>query len=231
MNQLHKIIRYTEHGRMLVPIRQNDAALLSTNDTYSVTLTLEQPLIDGDIVMAAGARLERYFKNPVVLWNHRRDIPPIGRSQELSKRPGIGIDSIFSFSPPGLDDIADKIHTLWRTGIINAVSIGFFIHDWIRMDGKEKGKNWWDDLFTPKKITDWELFEFSIVPIGVDANAVRHALPLMYTGETRRRLQRRLNDELNDNQSSIQEPELQAIYQQLSNATQLLKEINHARPA
>jgi len=92
---------------------------------YEITVSTETRDRDKDIVRAAGVDTANYERNPIVTWSHLYHEPPIGRSLELKKIPGLGIKAIFEFPPFGTYDKADVIHRLFDLNFINAASIGF----------------------------------------------------------------------------------------------------------
>ena len=44
-----------------------------------------------DLLVAEGAELEAYRRNPVVLWAHNANLPPVGRALRLEVEPGVGL--------------------------------------------------------------------------------------------------------------------------------------------
>lgn len=122
-------------------------------------------------------RLERYRKNPVVLWNHNRfehgplslgggvrpvDFLPIGRSERVGVVNG-ALEARLIFASAAANPLAEQIYQLMREGVLNSVSVGFrpgTITD-EKIDGREimrLGQN--------------ELFEISVVPVPSNADAV-----------------------------------------------------------
>lgn len=113
---------------------------------------------DGEIIRAEGWVLDNYLKNPIVLWAHRYDQPPIGRCV------GVKIDSgklVFQVEFADIETyaFADTIYRLCKGGFISATSVGFVPIEW--EDGDE-GR-----IFTSQ-----ELLELSIVPIPSNPEAL-----------------------------------------------------------
>jgi hypothetical protein len=67
------------------------------------------------------------------------------------------------FAPAGVDAHIDAVRRLWELGFLNAASVGF-----TPKAGTPTGKG-------GTRYTEWELLEFSIVPIPANADALRLA--------------------------------------------------------
>lgn len=125
------------------------------NGTFSVIISTEDTDRHGEIVMQDGIDTERYMQNPVVLWGHNHNMPPIGITKKIyteirnGKKVTIA-DGIFSG-----DDFAQQIRRLYDAGIITATSIGFI--------EKEREGN---------TITASELLEFSFVSVPANPYAL-----------------------------------------------------------
>lgn len=110
--------------------------------------------------------LGRFQANPVIMYGHDyfgRDSLPIGRAEETV------VDSsrlLERLRFDAADPFAATVDRKMRDGFLNAVSIGFDAHD-IGEDG------------VPAR---WELFETSVVPLPLDADA------LVESGRGRRHL-------------------------------------------
>lgn len=155
---------------------------------YQVWITRQVSDRVGDVVVATGGHIADYEKNPVVQWAHRYDLPPIAKSLELRMTAGVGWLSTFQFPPRGDVKFADEIQSLWRGGFINAASIGFKILKADPIEGHE------DDWWPPLMIHEWELLEFSLVPIPANQDALRRSLKYLQTSEQRRRQRRRVKE-------------------------------------
>ena len=121
----------------------------------------------GDIVRAAGAVLENYLKNPVVMWAHNYYEPPVAKALSIEIIPGVGLKSVFQFPEWGMNSQADTVRRLWAAGFLNATSIGF-----IPLVSKSLSNDSWG----PQEYTSWELLEYSIVPIPANQEALRLAM-------------------------------------------------------
>lgn len=123
-------------------------------------------------VITSGVRLERFKKNPIMLWMHFRDegcqywgeSKPIGHWEDIEVTDE-SITAVPVFDC--VDDLSKLVCAKVEAGTINAVSIGFAP---IATSKNEK------DLLpgqTRESVTEWELMEASFVDIPANANAVR----------------------------------------------------------
>jgi HK97 family phage prohead protease len=130
----------------------------------------------GDIVRATGARLENYLKNPVVLWAHDYSQPPIAKALGIEILPGSGLKSRFQFSEWNINPQADVVRRLWASGFLNATSIGF-----IPLKSKALNEEDEDYWWGPRDYVEWELLEYSIVPVPANQEALRLAMKSLAT--------------------------------------------------
>lgn len=114
---------------------------------------------DGMIIEAAGWDLSAYKANPVFLWCHFYDQPPIGRADASVEAKQLIADVVFDQG----DEFARNIERKYRTGFMNAVSVG-----WNTIEMKPG---------TTPIITQAELLDVSAVPVPADPSALaeRHA--------------------------------------------------------
>jgi hypothetical protein len=144
-----------------------------------VIISTEKPVRSGGgIARAAGAVLTAYMRNPVVMWAHGYREPPVARATGLTVEPGVGISARFEFPAPGVYPLADTERGLWDGGFINAASIGFMPLEWEMIEDPEAPA-----VQTPnsraEKIPEfrkWELYEFSLVSVPRDREALRRAM-------------------------------------------------------
>lgn len=121
----------------------------------------------GDVVVAEGAQIENYLKNPVVLYAHDSRSLPVGRATDLSIVKGEGVDAEWEWAP---HPEAQVVRSLWEGGFLNATSIGFRPLTYEELEADDNA--WWP----PLKFLEWELLEFSIVPVPANQDALRLAL-------------------------------------------------------
>lgn len=123
---------------------------------YISTTTLDR---GKDIMLPKGLDETNYRKNPVVLFNHDRDLI-VGKNLWLKKESdGVLAKTQFANTP-----FADDIYILNKEGCLNAWSIGFMPRKW-DFD-QEKGITTY---------TDWELYEYSSVSVPMNQDAVNTA--------------------------------------------------------
>ena len=118
---------------------------------YRAVIAVNDDVGDGAPIPLRSMDLSGYRKNPVVLFAHDRwSNLPIGRTLEL-KWTNRGLEAIFEFLKG--DEFADRVRNAWERGYLRAASIG----------ARPKGGN-------PMQ---YELSEWSIVPVPADQDAVR----------------------------------------------------------
>lgn len=140
-----------------------DAEVKALKDERALVVKITSPHPDrsGDVVVPKGGKLENFLKNPVVLFGHDYWSPPIAKAAELSVSDE-GILAKVQFPTKGTSDFADMIYELYLQGIMNAWSIGFrAIREKIEILA-EGGR----------KFNEWELFEFSAVPVPAHPEAL-----------------------------------------------------------
>lgn len=99
--------------------------------------------------------LERFLKNPVVLWAHDSTQIPIGLAQDVEWDPAIGLTMRIYFASEKANPFAEQVWAGVQERLIRAVSVGFDPPD---AGGKAR------------------LVELSVVPIGLDEDAGTPAL-------------------------------------------------------
>ena len=120
---------------------------------------------DKDRVIATGARLDNFLKNPVLMYGHNYRDPwaLIGKAADLQVDAG-GINFQPELREPANDsDPMTVIRALWDQKLLRAASIGFNPTKW--MENEVGGRDF----------IEWELLEISIVPIPANQNALRLA--------------------------------------------------------
>jgi len=122
----------------------------------------------GDIVRASGWDLTNYKKNPVILLGHNHRGLPIGKSIRIIKRiKEKQLVSVGEYPSAELHEEANTVFRLAVSGYINSVSVGFMPKEWEPIDEEHP----WDGYDIKKQ----ELWEYSIVPVPANPNALINA--------------------------------------------------------
>ena len=130
-------------------------------------ITTVEPDRAGDIVVPKGLRnVEEYLANPVVLWAHNRtNVPPIGTCEWLDIQPTrVVAETRFAQNVR----FAEDVFRLYEQGVLKGWSIGFIPHRSYRLPDRDGKRG--------VRVEDWELFEYSAVPIPENPGALTIAL-------------------------------------------------------
>ena len=141
----------------------------------SVQFTISKEVVDrdGDILRASGCDFTNYMKNPVFLSFHNSREFPLGKVTKFWVE-GNSVKAIVYF--PTLEELStdpnnasekaklvDFTYHCYKTGMLNAVSVGFIPVEWIETE------NGYD-------ILKWELLEFSAVAVPANQDAIAEAV-------------------------------------------------------
>jgi hypothetical protein len=141
----------------------------------SVQFTISKEVVDrdGDILRASGVDFTNYMKNPVFLSFHNSREFPLGKVTKFWVE-GNSVKAIVYF--PTLEELSsnpeqasekaklvDFTYHCYKTGMLNAVSVGFIPVEWIETE------NGYD-------ILKWELLEFSAVAVPANQDAIAEAV-------------------------------------------------------
>ena len=147
-------------------LKHTIARVKEANEDGSVRFRLTNLQVDrhGEVVVPDGIRLAEFKKNPIVLFGHGFETSvPIGKIVPESfdvNKDFVDANIIFDDNDPFAKMIGDKV----RNGFLNAGSVGFMANTIS------------NDPVLPKQtgvtIKEWELFEFSIVPIPSNSSAL-----------------------------------------------------------
>ena len=155
---------------------------VSTEDIgeRSVLFTISKEVVDrdGDILRASGVDFSNYMKNPVFLSFHNSREFPLGKVTKFWVE-GNEVKAIVYF--PTLEELStdpnnasekaklvDFTYHCYKTGMLNAVSVGFIPKDWVEI--MENG------MWVGNDITKWELLEFSAVAVPANQDAIAEAV-------------------------------------------------------
>lgn len=120
----------------------------------------------GDIVTAKGWELDEFLKNPVVLWAHGRMDPPIGKCVEIGVKSKKLVGKA-EFPSASLYEFANTMFRLSALDYIRGVSVGFMPLEYELLDKEDP----WGGV----KVIRQSLWEYSMVPIPANPNALRKA--------------------------------------------------------
>ena len=141
----------------------------------SVLFTISKEVVDrdGDILRAGGVDFTNYMKNPVFLSFHNSREFPLGKVTKFWV-DGNTVKAIVYF--PTLEELStdptqasekaklvDFTYHCYKTGMLNAVSVGFIPLEWT------ESENGYD-------IIKWELLEFSAVAVPANQDAIAEAV-------------------------------------------------------
>lgn len=121
-------------------------------------------------VLVQDWNLERFARNPVVLWAHNAtlgmDELPIGRCTRCEVVNG-QLEATILFAGADVNPRAEQVFQAYRQGYLRAVSVGFYPHSyrWEMRDDVEV-----------LVLSQNELFELSCVPVGSNPDALARAL-------------------------------------------------------
>jgi HK97 family phage prohead protease len=137
-------------------------------DSRTVRFVLSDSSVDrvGDTIAASGWRLGPYKQNPVVLFCHDSNAPPVGRMVNIFVSGDRLIGDV-RFPDAATYEFGDQVFRLIKAGYINAGSVGFFPlkFSFAKEDDRPFGIDFQEQ----------ELLEFSVVPVPANANALVQA--------------------------------------------------------
>lgn len=147
--------------------------------TITAYITTEAIDRDREVVLAAGADLDNYRKNPVVLWGHDYHGTPVGKNLWIrSDGRGLLAKTQYATTPK-----AEEIWQLRKGGFLKGYSIGFIPKQGKTADGlpyygppveKELKVNpHWKDA--SNVVRGWEMVEYSDAPVPCNPEALERA--------------------------------------------------------
>ncbi|HLG28974.1 MAG TPA: hypothetical protein VI387_02085 [Candidatus Brocadiales bacterium] len=122
---------------------------------------------DGDVLSPEGWELDPYLKNPVVLFAHRYNEPPIAKADDIKV-----LNGKLMFKPQFATNeeypFADTIFKLYKGGYLRSFSVGFIPKEW-------EDRRTADGVRSGKYFIKQELVEISAVPVASNPNALAEA--------------------------------------------------------
>lgn len=136
-----------------IDVEKREASFVASDETIDA---------DGDIVEQSWD-LDRYRKNPVILFAHDQRSLPIGQSTDIGVKDGSLLTAI-KFASKEANPMAEMVWQSVKEGTLRALSVGFRPRDVRRELRNDK------EVFI---LADNELREISVVPVPSNPNAVR----------------------------------------------------------
>ena len=141
--------------------------------TVRFTISKEVTDRDGDILRANGVDFGNYMKNPVFLGFHNSRDFPLGKVVKFwvegdSVKADVYFPKLEELSSD-MNNVSEKARLIdfcfhcYKTGMLNAVSVGFIPLEWTESE-------------TGFDILKWELLEFSAVAVPANQDAIAEAV-------------------------------------------------------
>jgi len=166
LNSFLKEAGFASSGDLIFmePERSETREIRAGEKAAVVTIATRARDRHGDILDAEGVRLDRFRKNPVVLYAHEYDGLPIARSLwervrdgEIVAKPQFHLDT----------QLSREVWALVEKGVLSAWSVGFIPEKWEPL-GLADGRGF--------RVKSWDLLEYSCVPVPANFEALTHAL-------------------------------------------------------
>lgn len=126
----------------------------------SHTITKKVVDRDGEVVLPTGMKAENFLKNPVVLFAHDYKRPAIGKCLQLT----VSENEVVAKTQFAETELGKELYYLYKEGFMQAWSIGFASikeTDEKILEG-QRGRTF----------EEWELFEYSAVPVPANPEAL-----------------------------------------------------------
>ena len=98
-----------------------DAKSSHSKNSLTLRASIESEDRAGDVIRAEGWELDNYRLNPVILWTHRHDLLPVGKSVDVWVENGALMAKI-EFAPT---EFAQQVGRMFEEGFLRGVSVGF----------------------------------------------------------------------------------------------------------
>lgn len=169
-NNLYQRLKSATPGAEPLILRKQYVVSLDASGAdrqVAVTISTASPDREGDTIAVKGWQLDNYLKNPVVLWAHDYQSPPIGRALEVTTGRG-KLRSVTEFCERDLYPFADMIYQMVKGGFLSATSVGFRPLKWVIAEDRADDNSW----FPPIDFKEQELLEYSWVPVPANPEAL-----------------------------------------------------------
>jgi len=132
---------------------------------------------DGEVVLPKGAKLENYQRNPVVLYGHDYSSLPVAKALWIKGGKEDGRSVLISKAKFASTEYANDVFDLVADGFLKTSSIGFIPDDMMGRaptDAEVKANPEWSKA--RRVFDEWELLEWSIVPVPSNPHALARAM-------------------------------------------------------
>ena len=155
-----------DEDTLIVCAMGTEVKLSDDEECREIDFTISSEAEDSyrDIVKADGWDLERYLKNPVVLWSHLSRELPIGSASNV-RADGASLKATAKFAERDTYEFADDVFKMLKAGFLKATSVGFIPQEWS-----------WDEQRGGYNFIKSELFEFSVVPVPANPDALMNSI-------------------------------------------------------
>ena len=160
-------------AKQFKPVRTRIKSLDEKERTIEFVASSEAIDRYGDVIRVAGWDTRNYEQNPVFLWAHESDKPPIGKCVGIEKDAEAGeLVQKIQFADRDTYPFADTVFKLYKGGYLNAVSVGFMASAVkARYEETEDGPE-----FAGYEFLEQELMELSAVPVPANPEALGRAV-------------------------------------------------------
>lgn len=150
-------------GRQLLGKDLDDVTVKAISD-YELEIIGSTGALDRDneILDPKGWDIKNFKKNPVVLPSHLYYEPAIARAKNVKIKDG-QLSFRIEFPEEGVNPVADVYRKLYKSGFMNASSVGFVPVEW---------KNGTGDKEPSRTYTKQELLELSLVSVPANPEAL-----------------------------------------------------------
>lgn len=120
-----------------------------------------------DTISVKGWQLDNFKNNPVVLFGHDHNSPPIAKAISITKRPKLKkLESRAEFMEKELSPFSDMIFQMYVNGFMKATSVGFIPLEWQLSEDEERKAHYGIDF------EKQELLEYSVVSVPANPEAI-----------------------------------------------------------
>lgn len=154
-------------------VEPGERAVIATISTTSVDR-------DGDVILPQGLRLDNFWKNATVLFNHDIRRLPVGKIPRGGiRKMSVAVEAkvVLHRRPPSLHEsnewVPDTLLDLFQMGAPLGFSVGFKPIEVRSATLKDRNRFGRDAV---QVVTDWELLELSIVPVPANQDALLMAV-------------------------------------------------------